>query len=260
MNKRIGILTLILFGILVLTAALILFRNDWLHPGQKAEPTPSPTTTPEAEVTPTPEPTMDPEKDPRFFDTNSVLICVNKKHRLPEGYEPADLRVPHVEMRYNTWSLRDEAAAKLEEMFQAAVNENIHLVMGSGYRSEAFQKTLYDSYVQRDGVEKADTYCARPGYSDNQTGLATDICGQDPNYDLTSKFDETPEGKWLALHAHEYGFIMVYPKDKEEITGYRYEPWHYRYIGADNAKELHSELPNMTFEEFYHLSGGDYAG
>ncbi len=263
MNKRLGILTLILLAILTALAGYILFRNDWLNSGKKPTPEPTPVVTPEVtptpESTPTPEPTIDPETDDRFFNTDSLLVVANKKHKLPDGYEPADLTTPNVEMRYNTWTMRAEASAALEQMFNAAAQEDIHLVMGSGYRSEAFQKVLYDNYVNRDGVEKADTYSSRPGYSDHQTGLATDLCGQDSNYDLTQKFEETAEGQWLRVHAHEYGFIMRYPKDKDEITGYKYEPWHFRYVGVETATAIYNVDEFCSFEEYFHISGGGYA-
>ena len=269
MNKRLGILSLILLLILIIVAGIILFRNDWMHSGTQpdAKPTPTadvtadPAETPEAAESPTPEPTQDPETDERFYNTDSLLVVANKKHKLPDGYEPADLRAPAVEMRYNTWTMRDEAAAALEQMFAAAAQENIHLVMGSGYRSEAFQKVLYDQYVARDGVEKADTYSSRPGYSDHQTGLATDLCGPEEvkETDLTQKFEETAEGQWLRVHAHEYGFIMRYPKDKDEITGYKYEPWHFRYVGIETATAIYNAGEFESFEEYFGISGGGYA-
>ncbi len=206
------------------------------------------------------EPEIDPETDPRFFDTDSLLVIANKKHRLPEGYVPSDLAYPEgVEMRYNTWSMRLEAAVAIEEMFAAAENEGVHLVMGSGYRGEDFQTTLYYGYVDSYGKETADAISSRPGYSDHQTGLATDLCGVDTAYDLTQEFEGTDEGKWLAAHAHEYGFIMRYPKDKEDITGYSYEPWHFRYVGKEEAAKIYAAGADMTMEEYYHISGGDYA-
>lgn len=218
-----------------------------------SEPTPSPT------PTPTPVPTPDAEKDERFFNTDSYLIIANKKHKLPDGYEPSDLAYPEVNMRYNNWTMRYDAAVALEEMFAAAEEEGVSLIMGSGYRGEEFQKTLYDGYVAEGGQSYADSISSRPGYSDHQTGLATDLCGQDSAYDLTQDFENTKEGKWLAANAWKYGFIMRYPKGKDSVTGYAYEPWHFRYITKEEAEKLHAAGENMTFEEFYGLSGGDYA-
>lgn len=211
------------------------------------------------EETPTPEPTINPEEDERFFDVNSYLVVANKKHKLPDGYEPSDLTIPNVEMRYNQWSLRAEASTKLEEMFAAAQKDDVYLVMGSGYRGEDFQSVLYNNYCDQYGCDVADTISSRPGYSDHQTGLATDLCGQDESYDLSVAFEETKEGIWLKDNAHKFGFIMRYPKGKEEITGYSYEPWHFRYIGVDAATEIYNMGEFYSFEEYYGISGGDYA-
>lgn len=248
----------------VLLAAAAIFLITKLANSRKApEPTPEPTqeTTPAPTPTPTPtpEPTPDPELDERFTDTSSYLVIANKKHKLPDGYEPSDLAYPEVDMRYNNWTMRWDAAVALEEMFAAAEEEGVNLVMGSGYRGEAFQKVLYDGYVAEGGQAYADSISSRPGYSDHQTGLATDLCGQDANYDLTQDFENTKEGKWLAANAYKYGFIMRYPKGKEDITGYAYEPWHFRYVTKEEAKKIHDAGENMTFEEFYGLAGGDYA-
>ena len=257
---RIAILAVPL--LLVVIAAIFIIAR--LADGKKApavspEPTAETSPEPTGEATPTPEPTPDPEKDARFFDKDSYLIIANKKHKLPDGYEPADLAFPEVEMRYNNWTMRWDAAVALEEMFAAAQADGVSLVMGSGYRGEEFQKTLYDGYVAEGGKDYADSISSRPGYSDHQTGLATDLCGQDTAYDLSQDFENTEEGKWLAANAYKYGFIMRYPKGKQEVTGYAYEPWHFRYVTKEEAKKIHDAGANMTFEEFYGLSGGDYA-
>ena len=112
----------------------------------------------------------------------------------------------------------------------------------SAYRSYDYQAGLYNDYVARDGKEAADRYSAQPGKSEHQTGLAFDI-GQ-----LDDSFGETPAGKWLAQHAHEYGFIIRYPKGKEHITGYMYEPWHVRYLGIDTATSVYQS--GLTLEEY----------
>jgi len=258
-------IAMIVIPVLLIAIGVLLIISLFTGKNGKTKPSPEPTaeTTPEPAATPTPEPTpeptADPETDSRFFDTDSYLIIANKKHKLPDGYVPADLAYPEVDMRYNNWTMRWDAAVALEEMFAAAAEEDVHLVMGSGYRGEEFQKVLYDGYVAEGGQSYADSISSRPGYSDHQTGLATDLCGQDSDYDLTQDFENTKEGKWLAANAHKYGFIMRYPKGKEDITGYAYEPWHFRYITKEEAQKLHDAGENMTFEEFYGLSGGDYA-
>ena len=112
----------------------------------------------------------------------------------------------------------------------------------SGFRSYSTQKVLYNSYVQTDGVEAADTYSARPGHSEHQTGLAFDVGNIDYGY------GDTDAGRWLNDHAHEYGFIIRYLKGKESITGYVYEPWHIRYVGLNVASEIHTR--GITLEEY----------
>ena len=148
---------------------------------------------------------------------NGILIA-NKTYSLPESYSPGIDRT---------------AEAALNKMISAAKDDGIHLFIKSGFRSYGTQKTLYNNYVARDGVDAADRYSARPGHSEHQTGLAFDLNS------LDQSFGETKEGKWLAEHCHEYGFIIRYPKDKEEVTGYMYEPWHVRYLGEDVAKDVY---------------------
>ena len=134
-------------------------------------------------------------------------------------------------------------------MLAAAKQQGFDLVAFSGYRSFEYQTTLYDNYVKRDGQAAADRYSARPGYSEHQTGLAFDI-GERGKEDvwLTEEFGETPAGQWLFTHAQEYGFILRFPQNKEEITGYMYESWHYRYVGKEVAKEITKK--NITLEEY----------
>ena len=126
-------------------------------------------------------------------------------------------------------------------MLAAAKQQGFDLVAFSGYRSFEYQTTLYDNYVKRDGQAAADRYSARPGYSEHQTGLAFDIGERGKEVWLTEEFGETPAGQWLFTHAQEYGFILRFPQNKEEITGYMYESWHYRYVGKEVAKEITKE-------------------
>ncbi|MBE6127739.1 MAG: D-alanyl-D-alanine carboxypeptidase family protein [Erysipelotrichaceae bacterium] len=189
---------------------------------------------------------------------DNILVVTNKKHALPAGYEPDDLVRPRVEMLRECY-VRRIASAALEEMFAAARNEGIHLVLGSAYRSETRQRELYDKYCQQYGRQEADTFSSRPGHSEHQTGLAADISDHDAATYLSEEFENTPEGQWLLQHAHEYGFILRYPKDKEEITGYVYEPWHYRFVGKEAAKALFNEGSRLTMEEYYDIEGGNYA-
>lgn len=161
---------------------------------------------------------------------NGVLV-VNKTYSLPSNYNPG---------------VDDEANAALQNMFRAAKADGIVLEIVSGFRSYDRQSTLYNNYVSRDGVAAADRYSARAGHSEHQTGLAFDLNS------LEESFGETKEGKWLKAHCHEYGFIIRYPKEKEEITGYMYEPWHVRYLGEAVAKSITES--GLCLEEYLNVT------
>ena len=158
---------------------------------------------------------------------NGILIA-NKSFDLPSTYNPG--------------GILPEAQAAFNEMQAAALKDGLRLDICSGFRSYSYQETLYNSYVARDGKAAADTYSARPGHSEHQTGLAMDI-----NM-AGSAFDNTPEAKWLEAHCAEYGFIIRYPKGKQDITGYKYESWHVRYLGKQLAREVTDS--GLTLEEF----------
>ena len=130
----------------------------------------------------------------------------------------------------------------LLELQNAASSAGYSIPLISGFRSQTTQTGLYNRYVARDGKDVADTYSARPGHSEHETGLAYDIGEIDNNY------GETPAGTWLAQHAHEFGFIIRYPKGKEDITKYQYEPWHVRYVGTEHAAKIYEQ--DLTLEEY----------
>ncbi|KGR75867.1 D-alanyl-D-alanine carboxypeptidase [Ureibacillus manganicus DSM 26584] len=169
--------------------------------------------------------------EPTFI--KGVLIA-NKKYPLPKDYNPGE---------------DAEALAALNDMSEAARNAGFELTAFSTFRSFDYQSNLYNRYVTRDGKDNADRYSARPGYSEHQTGLAFDIgeVGREDVW-LTSEFGETEAGKWLVENAHKYGFILRYPKGKENITGYMYESWHFRYLGIPLATEVKES--ELTLEEF----------
>lgn len=172
------------------------------------------------------------------------LILVNKYYHLKEDYKPNDLIT--LSSKYNKGknsSMRKEAADAFMEMADAAMLENIIIKNASSYRSYEYQVNLYDSYVKRDGKENADIYSARPGYSEHQTGLCTDI------NTIDESFSNTDESKWLKENAYKYGFILRFPENKEDITGYKYESWHYRYVGKKAAKIIYDD--DITLEEYY---------
>lgn len=196
-------------------------------------------------------------KQSQADDVSSITAVVNKKHPLPMDYVPSDLRVVNTE-KSSDWMMREEAATALEKMFQNAKEEGITLIACSGYRSAEYQKELYDGYVSEYGADVADTISSRPGYSDHQTGLAMDIGDHDRATVFTEAMSDTPEGIWLYEHAHEYGFVIRFPKGKEDITGYAFEPWHYRYVGVTVATEMYKISPDETLEEYMQVSGGNY--
>lgn len=172
------------------------------------------------------------------------LVLVNKFYRLKEDYAPSDLVI--LSGQYNRGvnnKMRKEAAEAFMQMVDAASLENIILYNSSAYRSYDYQDNLYNRYIQRDGKEAADKYSARPGHSEHQTGLSLDI-----NY-IGDEFEGTDEANWLKKNAYKYGFILRFPKGKEDITGYKYEPWHYRYVGLDAAKIIYED--GITLEEYY---------
>ena len=148
--------------------------------------------------------------------------------------------------------LNTETAQALETLVAAAKEENLKFVLVSGYRSYDTQKTIYDSEVKGFGQAVADTESARPGHSEHQTGWSLDLGRSDGKCEIEACFADTPEGQWLAANAHTYGFIIRYPKDKTDVTGYVYEPWHLRYVGTDLSEEMH-RTGIQTLEEFFNL-------
>ncbi|MES2971679.1 MAG: D-alanyl-D-alanine carboxypeptidase family protein [Patescibacteria group bacterium] len=176
---------------------------------------------------------------------SSLWMVVNKERTLPSEYVPADLTNVLGEQ------LRADAADALNKLLAGAKAQGITLKVISGYRSYNDQKNLHNGYVKADGQAKADTYSARAGHSEHQTGLAVDLGDINGNCDLQACFRNTKAGEWLAEYAHEHGFIIRYPESKEAITGYQYEPWHLRYVGIDLATELSEQ--NKTLEEFFNI-------
>lgn len=174
---------------------------------------------------------------------SDTLVLVNKYYKLPSGYEPDDLIT--TSNNKSSVKMRKEASSALESMSNAMWDDDIKILLQSGYRSEDTQEYLYNNYVKSDGKEEADTYSARPGHSEHQTGLAIDLTMDGT---LEETFEDTLAFTWLTKNAHKYGFILRYPKDKVYMTGYMYEPWHYRYVGVEVATIIKNE--NLTFEEY----------
>ena len=163
------------------------------------------------------------------YYVNDILVA-NKTYALPSSYAPGGM----LNIFMNAFNTMQADAA----------TQGIGLSIISGYRSYSRQSTLYNNYVSRDGKAAADTYSARAGHSEHQTGLAADINSLDQSW------INTPEGKWLNDNCYKYGFIIRYPKGKESITGYMYEPWHIRYVGEDIATAIYNNGNWLSLEEY----------
>ena len=176
---------------------------------------------------------------------DDLLVLVNKYHKLSNDYAPSDLETINSKYQWlgRSNQLRHDAKIAFEEMCEAATKDNIYIYAGSGYRSYATQKSLYNRYVNQDGFAAAETYSARASYSEHQTGLAMDIANKSG---FISKGDK--EYEWLVNNSYKYGFILRYPEGKEKITGYMYEEWHYRYLGKDVAKDVYDS--KLTYDEY----------
>ena len=173
-------------------------------------------------------------------------VLVNKYHSLSKDYVPKDLE--DIDTKYAIKGMKMVSYAKdaFEEMSKAALKDKMHILAMSTYRSYDYQVNLYNKYAKKDGVDAANTYSAKAGFSEHQTGLAVDVYNGSTSY---TSFEKTKEFNWMQENAYKYGFIMRYPKDKEKETGYKYEAWHYRYIGKEIAKYIHDN--KITYEEYY---------
>ena len=231
----------LVIGFLVLlaatTASLIYYRSAQAPVTSSLKP----------DNKPAQQPPLQPGFDKKRYsleDPTSPWVVVNKKRPLPATYIPQDLTSVGAGEQ-----MRAEAGGALKTLLASAKSQGINLSIISGYRSYQSQSSVYSSYVKKDGQAAADTYSARPGHSEHQSGLAVDlgngIC------DLQICFGDTSAGKWLTAHAYESGFIIRYQKGWEGLTGYQYEPWHIRYVGPELAAQLNSA--SQTMEQFFGL-------
>lgn len=175
------------------------------------------------------------------------ILIVNKTYSLPDNYKPSDPSEVITGERCNN-CLEKEVMAAFRLMQSDASSIGLNIYIASGYRSYQYQDTLYNNYSAVSGVEGADTYSARPGHSEHQTGLCFDLNSVDDS------FASTLEGKWVYDNAYLYGFIIRYPKGKEDITGYQYESWHLRYVGEKLASKLYQDGEYLTLEEYYGIT------
>ena len=177
---------------------------------------------------------------------NTEVILVNKYYYLEENYIPNNLEKINNQYALDNMKLVKTAKEEFERLSKEAAKEGLNIIAMSAYRSYSYQIDLYNRYAKSDGKEKADTYSGRPGHSEHQTGLAVDVYNKKLPY---TSFENTKEYEWMMKNAYKYGFILRFPKDKEEETGYHFESWHYRYVGIDIATYIKEN--NISFEEYY---------
>lgn len=180
-------------------------------------------------------------------DGDYLLALVTKSTKLKSDYVPSDLRrIPdYMNPSYEMY-LREEPLDKLEALWRAASEDGVNLAIRSAYRSYATQKYIFADFASRHGEEEANRFSARPGQSEHQLGTTIDFGGT--SVDFSAAFGDTDQGRWLAENAHKFGFALSYPQGKEHVTGYIYEPWHYRYIGVRYASEW--KRSGLTLKEY----------
>lgn len=242
-------------AIAALSLAAALALSGCASAAPKTSATPSQTTT----TTPTPTPAFD-KSAHSIDDPNSIWVVSNKLRPLnPVEFAPSDLSMPSGVENEFTQPLREPAARAVEQLTAAAATAGVNLRIISAYRDSATQQSLYSKYVNRDGQAAADTYSARPGHSEHQTGLAVDFDDHGSCY-LATCFADTAAGQWLATNAATYGFVLRYPNGAEATTGFQFEPWHFRYVGPELAAEM-KRTNTITLEEFFGLPAAPgYAG
>ena len=177
---------------------------------------------------------------------NTPHLLVNKYYYLDKDYVPDGLTSMSLEYSKGGIQLVDYAYQAFMQMVDDAKREGLSIRAISAYRSYSYQVNLYNQYLLRDGREDADTYSARPGFSEHQTGLCVDVDDRKKSF---TDFSSTDSFLWMQENAHKYGFILRFPKDKEHITGYSYESWHYRYVGKKEASYIKKN--HITFDEYY---------
>ena len=189
-----------------------------------------------------------------YTNTNKATIedglsmLVNKYYYLDEDYYYGEL--VDIEDKYSNnknMKLNSEAYESFKKLVDDALNEGYHIKNNYAYRDYNYQLGVYNSYKKDKGIEYADGISARPGYSEHQTGLALDV-GVDDRY-ANGKFQYSKEYTWMKDNCYKYGFILRYPEGKNDITGYNFEAWHYRYVGVDTAKFIYEN--DLTLEEYY---------
>lgn len=188
-------------------------------------------------------------KDVLTYDDGDLMVIVNKYHGVVRDYKPRGM--VNVDYSMAAWDdiyVKQETYDAYTELFKDAQANGYTLCICSGYRTYEYQQELFETNLADHGEEYTYMFSAYPGRSEHHTGLAIDITSPSMGWGLQQDFADYPEGKWLVEHCQDYGFILRYPEGKEDITGYGYEPWHFRYVGKEIAKEIMSK--GITFEEY----------
>lgn len=190
-------------------------------------------------------------------EPHGIYLVVNRRRPLSPDYAPGDLVNPDLPYAKDNPQMRQAAATALVRMHRAALADGVKFSLYSGYRDYAYQKRIWENSIKVKGLAWAKAYVAPPGCSEHQSGLACDLSSSEVGMLLDEAFADTKAGKWLSLHSWEYGFILRYKKGQEGVTGYAFEPWHFRYLGQELAKELYKS--GASLEEYFGLlSVGDY--
>lgn len=180
-----------------------------------------------------------------IYNPTSYDFLVNKNNKLTNDYIPNDLELININYACKDKYLRKKARINFENLAKQAKKEGYNIVAVSTYRSYDYQEKIYNNYVKDKGFYYADMASARAGHSEHQTGLAVDVADFSLDYD---NFENTKEFNWMKNNAHKYGFILRYPKANFHITGFKYEPWHYRYVGINIATYIYKN--RITLEEY----------
>ena len=180
-----------------------------------------------------------------IYNPTTYDFIINKNNKLTKDYIPSDLEIIDINYACKNKYSRKEARINFEKLAKEAKKEGFNIIAVSTYRSYDYQDKLYNNYVLDKGIYYADMASARAGHSEHQTGLAVDVANLSLDYD---NFENTKEFNWMKNNAHKFGFILRYPKANFHITGFKYEPWHYRYVGIDIATYIYEN--NITLEEY----------
>ena len=194
-------------------------------------------------------PTAPPNADGVYIvPCGDIHVPLDKLHRLEDGCEPDNLVPVPDAYADGLQQVIESVLPDLLAMLEAAADEGHRLVVVSSYRSYETQRNTFQHHVDTYGLQQASRVSARPGHSEHQLGATVDFSSAAVGYALVEAFGSTPEGRWLAGRAHEFGFVLSYPEDLEEVTGYVYEPWHFRWVGRELAAEVRAR--GLTIGEF----------